>query len=172
MSKGQWQVDVRRRRQRVATTACSRPTALAMSPRWMPRTKRHRWKQRPDGPLRRRRWPLARSMMSQGQSGAALNQADGAGGVAGKRHAGSDSPCSASPRPFWGQGTVIAGFSSQRNCRLSLRKRPPDLGDALSRTSIATSVATLTDIDADPVIDRDRVFAIGQGAVAWHPMNW
>ena len=35
--------------------------------------------------------------------------------------------------------------------------------DALSRTSINTSVGTLSDIDADPVIDQGRVFAVGQG---------
>jgi len=33
----------------------------------------------------------------------------------------------------------------------------------LSRTSINTSVATLSDIDADPVIDGGQVFAVGQG---------
>ena len=35
--------------------------------------------------------------------------------------------------------------------------------DALARTSIATSFSTLTDIDADPIIDRGRVYALGQG---------
>ncbi len=35
--------------------------------------------------------------------------------------------------------------------------------DALSRTSISTSVSTLSDIDAAPVIDQGRVYALGQG---------
>jgi outer membrane protein assembly factor BamB len=35
--------------------------------------------------------------------------------------------------------------------------------DALARTSITTSVATLSDIDADAVIDGGAVYAIGQG---------
>ena len=35
--------------------------------------------------------------------------------------------------------------------------------DTLSRTAMSTSVSTLTDIDADPVIDRGRVFALGKG---------
>jgi outer membrane protein assembly factor BamB len=35
--------------------------------------------------------------------------------------------------------------------------------DALSRTSLSTSVGVLTDIDAAPIIDRGRVFALGQG---------
>jgi outer membrane protein assembly factor BamB len=36
-------------------------------------------------------------------------------------------------------------------------------GDQLQRTSISTSVSSLTDIDADPVIDNGQVFAIGAG---------
>ncbi len=35
--------------------------------------------------------------------------------------------------------------------------------DALQRTSIRTSVSSLSDIDADPVIDNGQVFAVGQG---------
>jgi outer membrane protein assembly factor BamB len=35
--------------------------------------------------------------------------------------------------------------------------------DALSRSSISTSVSSLADIDASPVIDRGLVFAVGQG---------
>jgi len=32
-----------------------------------------------------------------------------------------------------------------------------------SFTSISTSVSSLTDIDADPIIDNGRVYALGQG---------
>ena len=35
--------------------------------------------------------------------------------------------------------------------------------DALSRTTMSTGVASLSDIDADPVIDGGQVFAVGQG---------
>jgi outer membrane protein assembly factor BamB len=35
--------------------------------------------------------------------------------------------------------------------------------DALARTSLSTTVGVLTDIDADPIIDRGRVYALGQG---------
>jgi outer membrane protein assembly factor BamB len=35
--------------------------------------------------------------------------------------------------------------------------------DALARTSISTQVGVLTDVDADPIIDGGRVYALGQG---------
>ncbi len=35
--------------------------------------------------------------------------------------------------------------------------------DTLQRTSIRTSVSSLSDVDADPVIDSGQVFAVGQG---------
>ena len=65
--------------------------------------------------------------------------------------------------PAAGQGTVIAGYSSGEISAYRYENGRSLWGDALSRTSISTAVATLTDIDADPVIDRGRVFAIGQG---------
>ena len=65
--------------------------------------------------------------------------------------------------PAAAQGTVIAGYSSGEINAYRYENGRTLWGDALSRTSISTAVATLTDIDADPVIDRGRVFAIGQG---------
>ena len=65
--------------------------------------------------------------------------------------------------PAAAQGTVIAGYSSGELTAYRYENGRTLWGDALSRTSISTAVATLTDIDADPVIDRGRVFAIGQG---------
>uniref|UniRef100_UPI000AB68A8C PQQ-binding-like beta-propeller repeat protein n=1 Tax=Sphingobium phenoxybenzoativorans TaxID=1592790 RepID=UPI000AB68A8C len=65
--------------------------------------------------------------------------------------------------PAAGQGTVIAGYSSGELSAYRYENGRSLWGDALSRTSISTSVASLADIDADPVIDRGRVFAIGQG---------
>lgn len=65
--------------------------------------------------------------------------------------------------PAIAQSTVVAGFSSgelnayrSENGRLVWQ-------DALSRTSVSTSVANLSDIDASPVIDNGQVFAVGQG---------
>tara|TARA_R110000787_G_scaffold34891_3_gene89973 strand:- start:7675 stop:8997 length:1323 start_codon:yes stop_codon:yes gene_type:complete len=65
--------------------------------------------------------------------------------------------------PAAAQGTVVAGYSSGEINAYRYENGRTLWGDALSRTSISTAVATLTDIDADPVIDRGRVFAIGQG---------
>jgi outer membrane protein assembly factor BamB len=65
--------------------------------------------------------------------------------------------------PAIAQGTVVAGFSSGELNAYRYENGRSLWGDALSRTSISTSVASLTDVDASPVIDRGRVFAIGQG---------
>ena len=65
--------------------------------------------------------------------------------------------------PAAGQGTVIAGYSSGELTAYRYENGRELWSDALARTSIATSVATLTDIDADPIIDRGRVYALGQG---------
>ncbi len=65
--------------------------------------------------------------------------------------------------PAIGQGTVIAGFSSGELTAYRYENGRPVWQDSLSRTSITTSVASLVDIDASPVIDQGRVYAIGQG---------
>jgi outer membrane protein assembly factor BamB len=65
--------------------------------------------------------------------------------------------------PAIGQGTVVAGFSSGDLTAYRYENGRSVWQDTLSRTSITTSVGTLTDIDADPVIDQGRVFAIGEG---------
>jgi outer membrane protein assembly factor BamB len=65
--------------------------------------------------------------------------------------------------PAAGQGTIVAGFSTGELYAYRYENGRPLWGDALARTSITVSVSTLTDIDASPVIDRGRVFAIGQG---------
>ncbi len=61
------------------------------------------------------------------------------------------------------QGTVVAVFSSGELNAYRYEKRASAVQDALSRTSISTSVSTLSDIDAAPVIDQGRVYALGQG---------
>ncbi len=65
--------------------------------------------------------------------------------------------------PSIGQGTVVAGFSSGELNAYRYENGRMVWQDALSRTSMSTSVASLSDIDADPVIDNGVVFAIGQG---------
>ncbi|MBV9843244.1 MAG: PQQ-binding-like beta-propeller repeat protein [Sphingomonadaceae bacterium] len=65
--------------------------------------------------------------------------------------------------PAAAQGTVIAGFSSGELNAYRYENGRVVWQDALTRTTISTSVSTLSDIDADPVIDQGRVFAVGQG---------
>lgn len=65
--------------------------------------------------------------------------------------------------PAAGQGSVIAGFSTGELIAFRYENGSQLWLDALSRTSISTQVGILTDIDADPIIDRGRVLALGQG---------
>ena len=121
------------------------------------------WKKRPGGPLRGAP-TLANGhayVMGQDNQIFALNQSDGevqwtdSGTLQVTGVFGVAAPAAA-------QGTVIAGYSSGELTAYRYENGRSLWGDALSRTSISTAVASLTDIDADPVIDRDRVFAIGQ----------
>ncbi len=122
------------------------------------------WKKTPGGPLRGAP-TLANGhvyVMGQDNQIFALNQTDGAvqwsdsGTLQATGIFGVAAPAAA-------QGTVIAGYSSGEINAYRYENGRQLWGDALSRTSISTAVASLTDIDADPVIDRGRVFAIGQG---------
>lgn len=65
--------------------------------------------------------------------------------------------------PAAGQGTVIAGFSSGEINAYRYENGRVLWSDALARTNISTAVSSLTDIDADPIIDSGRVYALGQG---------
>lgn len=65
--------------------------------------------------------------------------------------------------PAAGQGTVIAGYSSGELVAYRYENGRTLWSDALARTSISTQVGSLTDIDADPIIDQGRVYALGQG---------
>jgi outer membrane protein assembly factor BamB len=58
---------------------------------------------------------------------------------------------------------VVAGFSSGELNAYRYENGRQVWQDALQRTSIQTSVSSLSDIDADPVIDNGQVFAVGQG---------
>ena len=68
-----------------------------------------------------------------------------------------------SAAPAVAAGTVVAGFSSGELNAYRYENGRQVWQDTLSRTSISTSVASLSDIDADPVIDGGQVFSIGKG---------
>lgn len=122
------------------------------------------WKKRPAGPLRGA--PTLSNgnvyVMTQDNQIYALRQTDGepqwneAGPVAASGIFGVGAPAAA-------QGTVIAGYSSGELAAYRYENGRSLWTDTLSRTAMSTSVSTLTDIDADPVIDRGRVFALGKG---------
>jgi outer membrane protein assembly factor BamB len=65
--------------------------------------------------------------------------------------------------PAAGQGPVIAGYSTGELVAYRYENGRVLWSDALARTSISTSVSTLTDVDADPIIADGRVYALGQG---------
>ena len=65
--------------------------------------------------------------------------------------------------PAASAGSVVAGFSSGELNAYRYENGRVLWQDALSRTSITTSVSSIADIDADPVIDNGRVYAVGQG---------
>lgn len=122
------------------------------------------WKVRPGGPLRGA--PTIANdnvyVVTQDNQLFALNPADGsvrwteAGTVELAGVFGSATPAAA-------QGTVVAGYSSGELTAYRYENGRVVWQDALARTSISTSVSSLSDIDADPVIDNERVYAIGQG---------
>jgi outer membrane protein assembly factor BamB len=122
------------------------------------------WKKRPAGPLRGA--PTISSgnvyVMTQDNQIYALRAADGepqwneAGPIGASGIFGVAAPAAA-------QGTVIAGYSTGELAAYRYENGRSLWSDTLSRTAMSTTVSTLTDIDADPVIDRGRVFALGQG---------
>jgi outer membrane protein assembly factor BamB len=122
------------------------------------------WQVRPGGPLRGAP-TLANEnvyVVSQDNQLFALSPADGAvrwTGAAALEIAG----VFGSGAPAAAQGTVVAGFSSGELNAYRYENGRVLWQDALARTSISTAVTTLSDIDADPVIDGGRVYAVGQG---------
>ena len=122
------------------------------------------WKKRPGGPLRGSPTVANGNVfaMSQDNQLIALKASDGnvewteAAAVQLAGVFGVAAPAVA-------QGTVVAGFSSGDLNAYRYENGRTVWQEALSRTSINTSVGTLSDIDAAPVIDQGRVFAIGQG---------
>lgn len=122
------------------------------------------WKVKPAGPLRGSPTIAFGSVfvMTQNNEIHALNIADGAtlwnesGSLGQAGVFGVAAPAA-------GQGTVIAGYSSGELVAYRYENGRTLWNDALARTSLSTTVGVLTDIDADPIIDRGRVYALGQG---------
>jgi outer membrane protein assembly factor BamB len=122
------------------------------------------WKVKPAGPLRGSPTIALNAVyvMTQNNEIHALNAEDGAplwneSGSLGQ--AGVFGVAA----PAVGQGTIVAGYSSGELVAYRYENGRGLWSDALARTSLATTVGVLTDIDADPIIDRGRVFALGQG---------
>ncbi len=122
------------------------------------------WRAKPGGPLRGAPTVANGSVyvVSQDNQVFALDQADGkvqwaqSGTLETQGVFGVAAPAAS-------QGTIVAGFSSGELNAYRYENGRVLWGDALSRTSITTSVSSLSDIDAAPVVDNGRVFAVGQG---------
>lgn len=122
------------------------------------------WRAKPGGPLRGA--PTVANgqvyVLSQDNQIYALNQPDGV--VVWTQSASLESQgVFGVAAPAASAGTVVAGFSSGELTAYRYENGRTLWQDALSRTSITTSVSSLADIDADPVIADGRVYAIGQG---------
>ncbi|MFC4296135.1 PQQ-binding-like beta-propeller repeat protein [Novosphingobium tardum] len=122
------------------------------------------WRVKPAGPLRGSPTVAFNSVfvMTQDNQIHALNASDGSPEWNESASTGSASVFGVGA-PAAGQGTVVAGYSSGELTAYRYENGRALWADALARTSISTSVSTLTDIDADPIIDRGRVYALGQG---------
>lgn len=122
------------------------------------------WQVRPGGPLRGAPTVVGDTLyvMSQDNQLYSLKAADGVtnwSATAAVEIAGVFGTAA----PAFERGTVVAGFSSGELNAYRFENGRLVWQDALARTSISTSVATLSDIDASPVIDNGQVFALGQG---------
>ena len=122
------------------------------------------WKVRPGGPLRGA--PTVANgavyVISQDNQIYSLSEADGSTNwseAASLEIAGIFGAAS----PAVGQGTVVAGFSSGELNAYRYENGRQVWQDTLQRTTIRTSVSSLSDVDANPVIDNGQVFAVGQG---------
>lgn len=122
------------------------------------------WKVKPSGPLRGSPTVAFNSVfvMTQANQIIALNADDGAQVWNASASVGQTGVFGVAA-PAAGQGTVIAGFSTGELIAYRYENGREVWSDALARTSLSTSVGVLTDIDADPIIDRGRVYALGQG---------
>ena len=122
------------------------------------------WKVKPAGPLRGSPTIAFGSVfvMTQANQIVALNAADGTQVWNAAASVGQTGVFGVAA-PAAGQGTIIAGYSTGELIAYRYENGRELWTDALARTSLSTSVGVLTDIDADPIIDRGRVYALGQG---------
>ncbi|WP_425228344.1 PQQ-binding-like beta-propeller repeat protein [Sphingomonas sp.] len=122
------------------------------------------WRAKPGGPLRGS--PTVANgivyVLTQDDQLYALNQDTGAVNWAGQGTAETQGVFGVAA-PAAGQGSVIAGFSSGELNAYRYENGRQLWQDALGRSSISTSVSSIADIDAAPVIDSGRVYAVGQG---------
>ena len=122
------------------------------------------WRVKPGGPLRGAPSVAGGNLyvLSQDNQMFALSQTDGAviwqqsGTLESQGVFGVAAPAVA-------QGTVVAGYSSGELGAYRYENGRSLWSDSLSRSTISTSVSSLADIDAEPVIDEGRVYAVGQG---------
>lgn len=122
------------------------------------------WKVKPAGPLRGAPTIAFNAIyvMTQDNQIHALNAADGSKLWEETASAGQAGVFGVAA-PAAAQGTVIAGYSTGELVAYRYENGRTLWSDALARTSISTQVGTLTDVDADPIIDNGRVYALGQG---------
>jgi outer membrane protein assembly factor BamB len=122
------------------------------------------WRVRPAGPLRGSPTVAFNAVYAMTQDNKIFALALNDGRIVWQdAAAGGDSGVFGVAAPAAGQGTVIAGYSTGEIVAYRYENGRTLWSDALSRTSISTSVSTLTDVDADPIIDAGRVYALGQG---------
>jgi outer membrane protein assembly factor BamB len=122
------------------------------------------WRVKPAGPLRGSPTIAFNAVyvMTQDNQIHALSMTDGAS-IWQDAAASGQSGVFGVAAPAAGQGTVVAGYSTGELVAYRYENGRNLWSDALSRTSISTQVGTLTDVDADPIIDGGQVFALGQG---------
>ncbi|MDB5723343.1 MAG: Pyrrolo-quinoline quinone [Novosphingobium sp.] len=122
------------------------------------------WKIKPAGPLRGSPTVALNAVyvMTQNNEIYALNSDDGAQ-LWNETGSLGQAGVFGVAAPAVGQGTIVAGYSSGELSAYRYENGRGLWSDALARTSLATTVGVLTDVDADPIIDRGRVFALGQG---------
>lgn len=122
------------------------------------------WKVKPAGPLRGSPTVAFNSIfvMTMDNQLYSLNAADGAA-LWNEAASSGQTGVFGVAAPAAGQGTIVSGFSTGELVAYRYENGRQLWSDALARTSLSTTVGVLTDIDADPIIDRGRVFALGQG---------
>jgi len=122
------------------------------------------WRVKPGGPLRGAPTVAYGTVyvLSQDNQLFALSQADGkvvwtqSGSLESQGVFGVAAPSAA-------RGTLVVGFSSGELNAYRYENGRTLWSDTLTRSTVSTSVSSLADVDASPVIDENRVYALGEG---------